>query len=203
MSLSQFTIGVINGSDGSTPITGRLGQQGDVITSQLHGRQYETTVRGNSFGITGALTTTTAAGAATFTGLAVGNPAGSAKNLSLGKCFVSQGAALTAETEIGIMYGAGSITASLTTVFNRYCGGAASVTTATAGQTITAATAFYVWAGSGSGAITVPGIIPVNGVDFEGSIIIPPGCFFASYTSRVTTTALMFTFNWEEIPIIR
>lgn len=203
MSLSQGTIGVINGSDGSTPITQRLGQQGDNIVSQLHGRYYETTVRGNSFGITGGLTTTTAGGVATFTGLAIGNPAGSGKNLALQKVFVSQGAALTAETEIGIMYGSGSITASLTTVFNRYGGGAASVTTATAGQTITAATAFYVIAGSGSGAITVPGVIPVAMVDLEGGIVIPPGYYFASYTSRVTTTALMFTFNWEEVPIIR
>ena len=32
-------------------------------------------------------------------------------------------------------------------------------------------------------------------------LIIPPGYAVASYTSRVTTTALMFAFQWEEVPI--
>lgn len=179
----------------------RGGRQGEQIVSELHGRYYEQAYRGNMFGITGGLTTTTAGGNATFTGLAVGNPAGSGYNLAINKVFVSQGAALTAETEIGVMYGASAITASLTTIFNRFGGGKASVATATAGQTITAMTAFIVICGSGSGAITVPGIMPPNWVDFEGSLIIPPGYAIASYTSRVTTTALMFTFQWEEVPI--
>lgn len=204
MSLSQGTIGPINGSDGSTPITVRLGQQGDQIFSSLHGRYYETTVRGNQFGINGALTTTTAAGNATFTGLIVGNPAGSGFNLAVNKVYIMQGAALTAETEIGIMYGANTTTVSLTTIANRLAGGRASVARANAGQTLDAAfTAFIPVVGSGSGAITVPGIIPLSYVDFEGSLIIPPGYAFASYTSRVTTTALMFGFNWEEVPILR
>jgi hypothetical protein len=188
------------GSDG-TPFNVGGSKSGGALVSQVGPRYYENTSRGRAFGITGGLTTTTAAGAATFTGLAVGNPATSGKNLALTKCFVSQGAALTAETEIGIMWQAGTITTSLTTVANRLGSGGASVCTATAGQTIVAPTAFYVWAGSGSGAITVPGVIPTSGVDFEGGIVIPPGYFFASYTSRVTTTALVFTFNWEEIPV--
>lgn len=182
------------------PTTARGGGTGEQIVSELHGRYYEQSLRGGMYGITGALTTTTAGGLATFTGLIVGNPVGSGVNLAVNKCFVSQGAALTAETEIGIMYGLNTTTASLT-IFNRNPVGPPSKCNANAGQTITAMTAFIVWAGSGSGAITVPGIIPVNGVDFEGSLIIPPGYAFASYTSRVTTTALMFSFAWEEVPI--
>lgn len=185
-------------------IIARAGAQGDLIYSELHGRYYEQAVRGNIFGITGGLTTTTAAGAATFTGLLVGNPASSGVNLAVNKVSVLQGAALTAETDIGVMYGPSTlpITASLTTIFNRNPAGAASKCVATAGQTITAPTAFIVFAGSGSGAITVPGLMPVVGLDFEGSLIIPPGYFFASYTSRVSTTALMFCFAWEEVPIL-
>lgn len=200
MSKLVLTAGAQNQSDG-VPFNGGGSKQGGALVSQVNPRYYENTLRGRGFGIVGGLTTTTAAGAATFTGLAVGNPSTSGKNLALTKCFASQGAALTAETEIGIMYGPATlpITASLTTIFNRNASGGASVCTATAGQTITAPLAFYVWSGSGSGAITVPGIIPVNGIDFEGGIVIPPGYFFASYTSRVTTTALVFTFNWEEI----
>lgn len=205
MSLQQGIVGVQNNSDSTVPVTAQLGQQGDTLVSELHGRYYTQTVRQRVFGITGGLTTTTAAGAATFTGLLVGNPAGSGVNLAVNKVTVLQGAALTAETDIGIMYGpsTATITSSLTTIFNRYAGGTASACVATAGQTITVPTAFIVFAGSGSGAITVPGLMPVVGVDLEGSLVIPPGYFFASYTSRVSTTALMFSFAWEEIPTIR
>lgn len=99
------------------------------------------------------------------------------------------------------MYGSNVTTASLATIFNRKAGGRASIAVANAGQTITAMTAFIVFAGSGSGAMTVPGLMPIVGLDLEGSLIIPPGYAFASYTSRVSTTALMFCFAWEEIPI--
>ena len=101
----------------------RGGRTGEQIVSELHGRYYEQTYRGGMFGITGGLTTTTAAGAATFTGLVVVNPAGSGVNLAVNKVFVSQGAALTAETEIGVMYGANVVaTTPLTTIFNRKAG---------------------------------------------------------------------------------
>lgn len=197
---NEVLTGVQNTSDGVVT-KARGGKQGDQIVSELHGRYYEQTYRGNMYGITGGLTTTTAGGLATFTGLIVGNPVGSGVNLSVNKCFAVQGAALTAETEIGIMYGANTTTDTLTTIRNRNPLGPASKAVANAGQTITAMTAFIVFGGSGSGAITVPLLIPAVGYDFEGSLIIPPGYAFASYTSRVTTTALMFAFNWEEVPI--
>src|SRR5438105_8359350 len=198
--ITQIQTGIQSNGDGQI-IQARGGKQGDMLVSELHARYYETTYRGNMFGITGALTTTTAAGAATFTGLIVGNPAGSGYNLAVGKVSVLQGAALTAETDIGIMYGINTTTVSLATIFNRIAGGRASIAVANAGQTITAMTSFIVFAGSGSGAITVPGLMTIVGLDFEGSLIIAPGYAFASYTSRATTTALMFCFHWEEVPI--
>lgn len=196
--------GLARFTDGQSTIDLRIGQQGESIVSELHGRSYEQAVRGNYYGINGALTTTTAAGAATFTGLLVGNPIGSGVNMAVGKCFVSQGAALTAATMIGVMYGPSTlpITASLTTIVNRNPLGPASKCVATAGQTITAMTSFIVFAGSGSGAITVPLVVPGVGYDFEGGLIIPPGYALASYTSLVSTTALVFTFSWEEVPIL-
>lgn len=202
MSKLVLSAGIQSNAD-STPFNARGTSDGAAVVQQVHGKLYEAANRGNMFGITGGLTTTTAAGNATFTGLLVGNPVGSGKNLSVGKVTVLQGAALTAETDIGIMYGPSTlpITASLATIFNRKVGGSASVCVATAGQTITAPTAFVVFAGSGSGAITVPGIMPVNMYDFDGGLVIPPGAFLASYTSRVSTTALMFSFEWEEINV--
>jgi len=197
---NEIQTGVQNNGDGVIA-RARAGKQGDQIVSELHGRYYEATYRGDRFGINGALTTTTAAGAATFTGLIVGNPLGSGYNLAIGKCYASQGAALTAGTMIGVMYGINTTTVSLTTIANRKAGGRASVAVANAGQTITAMTSFVVFAGSGSGAITVPLGIAGFGYDFEGGLIIPPGYAIASYTSLASTTALLFTFEWEEVPI--
>ncbi len=198
--LNETVTGVQNNGDSIT-IKSRAGKQGDQLVSELHGRYYEQTYRGNMFGITGGLTTTTAAGAATFTGLIIGNPVGSGINMAVNKVSVLQGAAVTAETDIGIMYGVNTTTASLATIFNRNPLGPPSKCVANAGQTITAMTAFIVFLGSGSGAITVPGIMPPNVVDFEGSLVIPPGYAVASYTSRVSTTALMWSFCWEEVPV--
>jgi hypothetical protein len=198
---NNIQVGVqTTGSDGSK-IVARAGRQGDAIVSSLHGRYYEQTFRGNMFGITGGATTTTAEGAATFTGLIVGNPLGSGYNLAINKVSVSQVAALTAGTRIGVMYGINTTTVSLTTIRNRMAGGRDSIAVANAGQTITAMTAFIAFAGSGSGAITVPLQLPGMGYDFEGGLIIPPGYAVASYTSVASTTALVWTFNWEEVPI--
>lgn len=200
MSTQQILTGVQNQSDGSF-LFARSGKQGDAIGSSLHGRYYEQTYRGNMYGIQGTAVTTTAAGAATFTGLAVGNPSSSGYNLVVNKVTVSQKAALTAATDIGVMYGPGSITASLTTVRNLFAGGTASRMVATAGQTITSPVNWVHLGGSGSGAMTVPLLIPALSIDFEGSLIIPPGFFMASYTSAASTTALAFYFQWEEVPI--
>jgi hypothetical protein len=198
--LVQLLTGVQANQDGQAPFA-RGGKQGDISVSELHGRYYEQTYRQNQFSIQGTAVTTTAGTAATFTGLAVGNPAGSGFNLAINKITITQAAALTASTNIGVMYGPGAITASLTVNANRFVGGRASVTNATAGQTITAPTLWQLLAGSGSGAMTVPGIFPSVTVDLEGSLIIPPGDFIASYTSAVSTAALLFFFAWEEVPI--
>ena len=76
------------GNNDGVSFNARGGKTGELITSPLHGRYYEQTYRGNMFGITGGLTTTTAGGAATFTGLVVGNPLGSGYNLAINKVFI-------------------------------------------------------------------------------------------------------------------
>ena len=197
-----LTAGVQGNNDGQ-PFNARGGRQGDQLSSDLHGRYYEQTYRGNMFGIQGTAVTTTAAGAATFTGLAVGNPAGSGINMEVNIVSITQSAALTAATNIGVMFGPSTtaITASLTTIANRKVGGAASGCVATAGQTITSPTQWIIIGGSGSGAMTVPLLIPSLLYDFGGGLIIPPGYFLASYTSAASTTALSFYFQWQEVPI--
>ena len=149
-------------------------------------------------------TTTTAAGNATFTGTALLNPAGSGVNLVIGRVTVVQAAALTASTNIGVMYGPSiAVTTNLIVASNRKAGGATGLGYGTSGGTITAITNFAIFAGSGSGAMTVPGLIPLLTHDFKGGLVIPPGSLVASYTSAASTTALLFNFEYEEVVVLR
>lgn len=204
MGIGQGIIGVQNGADGATPITVRIGQQGDQLVSELHARYYEQTVRSNMFSVhtQGTSVTTTAALATTFTGLAVGNPAGSGVNLVLNKFSAAQFAVGVAGT-IGIMGGLGSITASLTPQSRKIGGGAVSLATATAGQTISTPLLITTFGSVGSVATTGYGVEAGIFVDLEGSVVIPPGSFVATYTSTAQTSAFQFGFAWEEVPLIR
>jgi hypothetical protein len=199
MALNQLTTGAQAVGDSAT-ITARGGKQGDTIVSELHGRYYEQTYRGNVFSVAtqGTGVTTTAALATTYTGLAVGNPTGSGVNLVLNKFTCAQFAVGAAAT-IGIMGGVGTITASLTAQSRVIGGGQTSKATATAGQTISTPVLIATFGEVGSLATTGYGLQAGLVVDLEGSIIVPPGSFIAAYTAIVTTSALQFSFAWEEV----
>jgi hypothetical protein len=131
--------------------------------------------------------------------LAVANPAGSGYNLVINKFTCAQ-FAVGAAAVVGISVGAGAAAGSLT-IRNRKFGGRSSIATASAGATI-AAPILMVTAGEvGSLATTGYGLQPGLVLDLEGSLIIQPGFFVASDTSIATTTALIFSFCWEEVPI--
>jgi hypothetical protein len=200
--LIQGVPGIQNNPDGSLAVALRSGKQGDLSVSELHGRYYEQTYRQNMFSVCtqGTGVTTTAALATTWTGLAIGNPAGSGVNLVLNKFTCAQFAVGAAAT-IGIMGGAGSITASLTPQSRFIGGGAVSKAVATAGQTISTPLLIATFGSVGSLATTGYGLEAGIVVDLEGSVIIPPGSFVASYTAIVTTSALQFSYAWEEVQI--
>lgn len=206
MAINQGIIGVQNGADGATPITVRMGQQGDQIVSELHARYYEQTVRGRMFSVNtqGTAITTTAALATTWTGLGIANAAGSGVNLVLNKFTATQFAVGAAAT-IGILGGAGTLAASLM-IQSRSIGSgtlASTSVTASAGATISTPLLITTFGSLGSVATTGYGLENGLYVDLEGSIIVPPGSFIGTYTSIVTTSALNFGFTWEEVPIIR
>jgi len=202
---NEIAVGSQTLADGAQN-SARGGRTGETIMSQLHGGYYETTSRGNRFGIANqAAVSTTAAFVATFTGLVLGNPTGSGVNLVLDRFSVAQ-FAVGAAGMVGIMggaMGAVPITASLTPT-NRMLNGKASVALANAGQTLNAAPAptLLVPAGAvGSLATTGYGLTGGIVLDLEGGIVVPPGYYVASYTTVATTTALAFGFHWEEVAI--
>lgn len=196
----ELQVGPVSVS-GTAKTVGRAGQQGDLIISELHARYYEQTYRGNVYSVNtqGTSVTTTAALATTFTGLAVGNPSTSGVNLVLNKFNATQFAVGVAGT-IGLMGGAGSIAASLTPQ-NRLIGGVnSSKATASAGATISTPLLIATFGSVGSLATTGYGVEAGIIVDLEGSIIVPPGSFIATYTSTAQTSAFQFGFCWEEVP---
>lgn len=187
---------------GVAKLPGRGGQQGDTIVSELHGRYYEQTYRGNMFSVQtqGTSVTTTAALATTFTGLAVGNPSGSGVNLVFNKFNATQFAAGVAGT-LGLMGGAGAITASLVPQSRVIGGAGVAKATATAAQTISTPVLIVTFGSVGSVATTGYGLEAGIFVDLEGSIIVPPGSFVATYTSTAQTSAFQFGFAWEEVAV--
>lgn len=186
---------------GDTFVTkARGGKQGDQVVSELHGRYYEQTYRENMFSVCNqaAVTTSTTLNT-TFTGLAVANPAGSGFNLVINKFTCAQ-FAVGAAAVVGISVGAGAAAGSLT-IRNRKFGGRSSVATASAGATIAAPILMVTVGSVGSLATTGYGLQQGVSIDLEGSLVIQPGFFVASDTSIATTTALIFSFAWEEVPI--
>lgn len=200
MQLELF-VGPQRGNDGIGNVKIRGGRDGDLIVSELHGRYYEQARRGNMYRIANqAAVTTTAALATTWTGLAISNPAGSGVDAVVNLFTCSQ-FAVGAAGAIGIMTGSGAAAGSLVPK-NALTGGATGKVTASAGATIATPVLDFVFGQTGSLATTGYGVTPGLLVDLGGSLIIPPGFFAASYTTIVTTTALIFGFQWEEVPIL-
>jgi hypothetical protein len=172
-----------------------------TYVSQSRPRYFRSVCDGFAFSVANqAVVSTTAGLATTWTGLAIGNPAASGVNVCLTHFFVGQVAAGVAGT-VGLMGGAGAITASLT-VKNRLLGATTGVVTpqatASAGQTISTPILIAPLANLGSVATTGYGMGPGIMIDLAASIVIPPGSFIATYTTAATTSALVFAFFWEE-----
>ena len=99
------------------------------------------------------------------------------------------------------MTGSGAAAGALVTRNAKVGGAASPATTASAGATIATPVLERVLGSLGTGAITVYGMEPSVVFDLEGSIIVPPGFYIASYTSAIVTSALQFAFVWEELTI--
>jgi hypothetical protein len=199
MSKLVLSAGEQNNSD-TTPFNARGGKTGEAMLSQLHGRYYEQCYRGNVFSVANqAAVTTTASLQTTFTGLSVANPAGSAKNLVMLRFACAQ-FAVGAAAVVGVAAGAGAAAGSLT-IRNRKYGGVSSVAVGSASATIAAPILLAVAGSVGSVATTGYALQAGVHIDFDGSLIIPPGYFVCSDTSIATTSALIFEFVWEEVAI--
>lgn len=200
MQISAPTGPVIKTGDGNNLTLLRTGNQNSLIQDQLHGIYYEQAYRGNMFHVSNQAAVSTTAGlATTWTGLAISNPAGSGVNAVINYFGVSQFAAGVAGA-IGIMTGSGAAAGSLIPRPS-LVGAPTGKVTASAGATIATPVLEIVCGSVGSVATTAYGLVTTPPFDVQGALVVPPGFYAASFTSAATTTALLFTFQWEEVAI--
>lgn len=214
-------------SDGN-PANVRIAKGGDLIVSELHGRFYEQTYRGNVYSggmaaltaITNAIWTVATLDATAKPIAGVWNPIGSGVNMVI--LQASLGLAITNATSTGpgpFVWSAGlsSILLTLgTTPYNRKTGQAAgSVGKDMSGIALTGLTPSIVarfgsaLGGGNSGnfsfvgtAAGPPTTLAASVENFDGSLIVPPGGVLAlqSTTTAVAHSAVS-SIIWEEVPV--
>lgn len=213
MPILQSIVGQPSSAGANAIVNGRSGQLGDAIVSELHGRYYETTYRGNSF----LLSVSTAAAVTAYTGAAAGtpmialfNPVGSGRNAVINKASVGNVVAASAAGTVhfGLYFGTTAAITQATTTAPWNMGTqlqSGSVMTGFRNVALTSGSAAsniipmasYYWATAAGAALVTGGPI-----DLEGSVIIPPGAYIALGGSAALTSATWVgSLQWEEVPV--
>lgn len=201
--------GVARFGDGQSTLDGRIGQQGDLSVSELHGRYYEQAVRRNVFfsyvqAQATSLINTTAVGNIVY------NPSDSGVNLALLKW--SSIVLVTSATTTGFALAAGYQSTTPTTVTAATATGATFLQQPTllAGKakaylsaTLLVAPIVVAPLHHNTAAIAITGVDQLSG-DFEGSMIVPPGCYVHIVALGTAAAAASHTswLTWEEVPIL-
>lgn len=204
----------------------RSGRDGGLVTSAIHGDQYESTSRGNVYALSvGPTTTGIAAGnlvgaaAAAAVQFALWNPVGSGVNFSLLKFIrgiVSGTPAAGAVVHAYLSVAEGD---TLPTIANTvasvpkaqlvgqkaaskasFVSTAASSGTALTGATIAKVLRTAAFAGTATAEAVIG---PINGVEqISGDIVLAPGSLWLPQEPGAGTTMLLnYTIVWEEIPV--
>lgn len=197
------TVGELLQGDGPGPDSGfRQGKTGEMIVSELHGRYYETTLRGRNFSAANqAAQAVSVALATTYTGILLYNPPNSGFNLVPNKVKFALSAAPAAIASIMLLNGfsaTGGVTAQTTALSptQNLIGGPKGVGIALSAATILTPTwLFPLYDGFTASALPAP-TLPV---DLEGNFIIPPGGFIG--IGALTAVTGFGGISWEEVPI--
>jgi hypothetical protein len=201
--------GISRLSDGASTLDVRLGQQGDTMVSELHGRYYEQAVRKQMFFSYCAAQPTSVVTTAMIGNL-IYNPPDSGVNLAMGKW--SSAIAVTSATTLGIVLAAGYQATTPTTVTAATATGSTFLTqpTLAAGKAkaysvatvLIAPVAVYLMHHN-TAAIGATGVDQLAG-DLEGSLVVPPGGFIcvAALTAAVAAAGHYSYLSWEEVPVV-
>lgn len=212
--LTQGQVGTLSTS-ASIPagqqVNTRLGNMGDAIVSELHGRYYESVYRRTMYYATALAQTTTAFSTGSTTslvGLTISNPINSPVNLVLNKVGAGYTVAFAAGASIGLAVGYNSGTnvthTTPVTVRSAFVGvGGAGYGLVDSSATVpTAPNTTHIFGAGLTGAITTTPYLNPQLIELEGSVILPPG----AYASIVTSTAsgasgAFYSIAWEEVPV--
>ncbi len=174
---------------------------GKLITAK-GGEYREAALAGRLFSAANqAVVSSTAGLAATYTGLALCNPAGSGKNLILLEAGCTNGIAVPTNAAVfGLMVGAGiGAATSVIAARNRLTGGVASSAYVDDAVVFTEAPVLYqVFGTFHTGAVTTG-----NGSGFyaklDGSLVVTPGYHVSIYLSAANAATWFCSFLWEEV----
>ena len=203
---SQLVVGPQAGSDGAV-VNARGGRSGEGVFSELNGRYYEQSVRGNTFMahaiVTAPVIYTTAAG--------TGGPFLWNGSTNVNAVLLGAGVGVTVVTTVAAALGITGNTGqnavpTATTVIdsraNLRLGGAASACTPYRVATPATAGSFFLpFAHLHTGALTVD-TMGVQWFDLGGLVVIPPGGWAAIAASvTATTTVAQLALVWTEVPV--
>jgi hypothetical protein len=194
----------------SSQVVMRMGNMGEQIVSELHGRYYEACLRRSVFSGGNAAGVVTSVGVtATYTGLCLTNPIGSGYNVVLLKAgYAFSVVQPTAALVIGLMttYSASTAITQSVVVTPATCFvGVGPTPVGLLASSVVAPNAFTVrmiLGSLGTAALTVPVTQPLTVIDMEGSIMLPPGGAVAFFTNVISGAAGFWgSFMWEEVPV--
>lgn len=206
--------GIAKYGDGVPVSDTRIGQQGEIIVTQLHADGYEQAVRRNTF-FSHSIARATSLPATAMIGNIVWNPPDSGVNCSIRRwaSMISVTSATCTGIVLAVGYSASEPTT--TTVSNNsgstkfdLSGATNNIFVKGKAQTYAIATFLIaplaVWLlHHNTAAIAATGVDSIYG-QFEGSFIIPPGGFFCMAAQGVATAAAAHTSSWmwEEVPLV-
>ena len=185
------------------------GKQGDMIVSELHGKYYTQTYRGNVFGFLRAAVTLPVNAATLASVYSIYNPPGSGKNLEM-LCFdMAYVLATTVVDGVGLYYStaasgaAGSTFTTNVTPISKLLGGPSSSPVALCYSALTAVgTPVLADILAYTGAVTSTAANPIH-YDFDGRTVVSPGTLIHLAMTTAASTASGFTggLTWAEVPI--
>lgn len=196
--------------DGNTVATNK-GRQGDVYTSEIHGKYYTGSYRNNLFGANRTALTVPAIAATLVSVFSLYNPVGSGKNLELVDFDLGLVLATTAVDTVGL-YWQGAPTSGLATFTTvgvqgtNFFGGIPSNGQGPVGRFYSAlthsGTPVRIDILSQFGAVTSTNDSPIH-KDFDGKIVLAPGDLvsIAMSTTVSTTSGVDLALRWAEWPL--
>lgn len=208
--MTTFNVGPPSGSgyaDGASPAGPRIAKSGEQIISELHGRYYEQTSRGNIYMAQAIVTAPVIYSTAAGTGgplLWNGTSTVKASILAIGWGVST---VTTVAAAIGLTGGSGQVTAPSSTTaadgrISTLMGGpTSSCTPYRIGTVSTAGTFLMPFGQLNTGALTTtPG--QMNWVELAGMFVVPQfGWVSVAASATASTTVMTCALIWEEIPV--